>query len=202
MQQRDYFYELLIRGTAEGIGGAHYCTMHEVLDDSGKVIAANASDPIPLSLIASDAVLTAVIGDALASTLATCEAQNAQIAALTSARDTATAQRDVAQAQVLELRAQVADLQAAPKTRFIKKWQLFAGLRMDDPTGKLLAGVKAYIAALPPAVLDLWEGSAGVEEDSPFLSAFKAAFSITDAQVNSMFDRYTRITQADVLAIA
>jgi hypothetical protein len=85
-----------------------------------------------------------------------------------------------------------------PVPEFVKKWQLLAGLRMDG----IHAPVMAYIEGLPPAVQDLWDGSAGVERTSPFLAAFKAQFGKSEADLDGMFIRYAAITQADVLGLS
>jgi hypothetical protein len=197
MQQREYFYELLIRGTAVGIGGAHYCTMREVVDDDGTVLAAQPSDPIALSLAPSDPVLTSVIGSALAGALASGEAKDAQIAELTAARDTA-------QSQVHQLQAQLAALQPVVDgvPQFIKKWQLWAGLRLDDPTLATYNAVKAYTEAFTGMKRDLWLDSTGIDRGAPSLADFKRDFHKTDADIDGMFVRYAAITLDQASALA
>jgi hypothetical protein len=197
MQTITYFNALIVRGTRTGIGGAAITRMTEYVDDDGKTIAAKESDAIPVAVAQGDP------GIPLADILGELNTQAlAEIEALTEARDAATQERNAAQALAADLQAQLDALRAKPQVRFIKKWQLTAGLRKDDPTGTLLAAFNAVIAGLPPAVRELWEGSAGVEEDSPFLALAKQPpMALTDAQLASMFERYPNITQADVLAM-
>jgi hypothetical protein len=197
MQTITYFNALIVRGTRTGIGGAAVTRMTEWLDDDGKTITAKESDAIPIALAQGDP------GIPLADVLGELNAQAlAEIEVLTAARDTILHERNAAQALAKDLQEQLAALLARPQVRFIKKWQLTAGLRKDDPTGALLAAFTSVIAGLPPAVRELWDGSAGVEEDSPFLAIAKQPpMALTDAQIASMFDRYPKITQADVLAM-
>lgn len=198
---------IAFRGDSDGgYKGSHVQYFTRVLDDDGSEIsrqpgrattigeaqAAGFTWPDVAAAVNAGLLLD---NDAKAAQLAQLQADHA---AALQAKAQAEAQRDALQAQLTALQQQT----GTPSAQYIRKWQLWAGLRTDDPSGQLLAGVKAYIAALPAAVLDLWDGSAGIERTSPFLAGFKVTFGKSDADLNSMFDRYSKITQDDVLRLA
>lgn len=115
--QRDIPYEILIRLDADGVRGAHYQTLFQLLVD-GVVKQERVNDPVPLSLV-DDGVttlLSSVLGEAVAKALA----ENARLAdELEKAQQ--SAQADVAslaeaQATVAQLQAQLAELTKPTET--------------------------------------------------------------------------------------
>jgi hypothetical protein len=198
MNNREYLYEVVISGSPAGITGIQAANMVELIDDAGKVVWRRAEQVPGLSAIEGNPAVAGLLDTLNVQAITALDARTQERDAAVLAKQTAESQRDTALARVQQLEAQL----AAPAVRFIKKWQLRAGMRKDDPSGALLAAFDSVIAGLPPAVRDLYDGSTGIEEDSPFVSLAKAApMSLTDAQIASMFDRYPKITQADVLAM-
>lgn len=197
-------HEFLFRWNDQGEPQGCHIAYREAVMEDGVEIASKFLDPRPVTLDDADklAEISAAINSA--SVAANVKLTTERDAALTG-KATAEGERDAALNQVQALQAQIAALEQAPPPatlRFIKKWQLTAGMRKDDPSGALVAGFKYVIANLPVEVKELWDGSAGIEEGSPFESIAKAPpMSLTDAQIEHMYSTYPLITQADVLAM-
>lgn len=109
--QRDIPYEILIRLDADGVRGAHYQTLFQLLVD-GVVKQERVNDPVPLSLVDEGVatLLSKVLGEAAATALT----ENARLAdELESAQQSAQADAASlaeAQAAIAQLQAQIADL--------------------------------------------------------------------------------------------
>lgn len=109
--QRDIPYEILIRLDADGVRGAHYQTLFQLLVD-GVVKQERVNDPVPLSLVDEGVatLLSTVLGEAAATALT----ENARLAdELESAQQSAQADAASlaeAQAAIAQLQAQIADL--------------------------------------------------------------------------------------------
>ncbi len=205
MDSITYFNALILRGGPNGITGAAITRMTEYRDDDGKTIAAKESDAIPVALAANDPgiPLAEVLGEVNAAALVTIEARDATIVTLTAEKQAAVDAKATADALAAQLQAQLAAL--APVIdgvpQFIKKWQLWAGLRMDDPTLTLYGAVKAYTESFTGMKRDLWLDSTGIERTAPALEGFKAGFHKTDADIDDMFTRYAAITLAQASAL-
>ena len=195
-------HEFLVRWDDAGkLQGAHIVHRESFTDDAGVEQFSKFTDPSPVALTDST-LLSTISADINVVALTQIEALVADKAVAEQAKTTAEAERDAAIRDKTALTEQLAALQITSAPRFIKKWQLTAGMRKDDPSGTLLTAFNSVIAGLPPAVKEMWDGSSGVEEDSPFLVLAKAApLNLSDAQIASMFERYPKITQADVLAL-
>lgn len=109
--QRDIPYEILIRLDADGVRGAHYQTLFQLLVD-GVVKQERVNAPVPLSLV-DDGVAT-LLSKVLGEAAATALAENARLAdELESAQQSAQADAASlaeAQAAIAQLQAQIADL--------------------------------------------------------------------------------------------
>jgi hypothetical protein len=200
--QQTFNEEFLVRWNATGLQGAHVIAVSQIIDDATGLVVPGTGhrlDPRPI-VLSDSAALSPISSEINTAALADNAAKDIALKAATEAQAAAEAARDAALAEAATLTAQLAALQPVINgvPQFVKKWQLLAGLRMDN----IYTPVMAFINALPPAALDLWSGSAGVERDSPFLVPFKSQFGKTDADLDSMFTRYSAITQADVLALA
>jgi hypothetical protein len=195
----EFFVRMTDDGTA--IQGVHVADMERILED-GAVISSKMLPPRAVS--AHDAAALGPVADAFnLASLATVGSQAEQIATLAADKAAAEAARDSALAEKQSLADQLAALQPVIDgvPQFVKKWQLWAGLRMDDPTLATYNAVKAYTASFTGALKDLWDDSTGVERTAPALDGFKSGFGKTDADLDDMFTRYAAITQADVVAL-
>lgn len=198
-------HEFLVRWDDAGnLKGAHIAYREAFTDDAGVEQFSKFADPRPVAL--TDATLLAAISsDINAAAIADGETKAAQIATLTAdlqstqeGKAAAESARDAALAQVAGLQAQLAALQPVINgvPQFIKKWQLWAGLRMDDPSLATYNAVKAYTESFTGMKRDLWLDSTGIERSAPALDGFKAGFHKTDADLDDMFTRYAAITLA------
>ncbi len=198
---RTYDEEFLVRFNAQGIQGMHVIAVEEILDDqTGAVLTGRRLEPRAVSS-ADSAQLQSIGAKINDAALASINGLTSERDAAIQAKADAEKDRDSALSQVSELKARIAILSAPEPgsgAAYVKKWQLNAGLRADG----IYDAVTAYINGLPPSAKDLWNGSAGVERNSPFIEGFKAQFGKSDADVDAMFARYSHITQADVLLLA
>lgn len=196
-------HEFLFRWNEQGNPqGCHIAYRQSVLKD-GTEIASKLLDPRPVVL--DDAPKLAEIGAAInAATLAANTALTAERDAAVTAKATAEGERDAALAEAESLRQQLTAYQTPTVNgvpQFIKKWQLWAGLRMDDPSLTLYKAVKAYTESFTGMMRDLWLDSTGIERTAPALAGFKAGFGKTDADLDDMFTRYAAITLAQASAL-
>lgn len=197
MTIRTVLNELFVRLSDDGtsIKGVHAADRTAMLDDAGNETR-SWMEP-PRAVDPSDAQVLGVIGQALnLAALNSVDALTVQVATLTSERDAAVNANALLQAARDAALAQLAALQPVVNgvPQFIKKWQLWAGLRMDDPTLTTYNAVKAYTDSFTGMKRDLWLDSTGIERKAPALAEFKAAFHKTDADLDGMFTRYAAIT--------
>lgn len=95
--------EILIRLNVNGISGAHYQTITEILRD-GLVISATLNAPIPLSLVDETGTsLSALLGETASSALTQLEQANAQIQFLTESLAIANESNKQLNAKIAEL---------------------------------------------------------------------------------------------------
>jgi hypothetical protein len=190
-------YEFLARWKGGVLVGAHI-KMLTTIADGDTVLSVQEGDAMPVSL-AGEAGFP--LADALAAlntaALADGDAKAAQIATLTGQCTQFAADRDAAIADKQALAAQLNALQPAaingvPQT--MHKWQALIGLRRDG----LHDGVVAFLATLSPEAQDLWNESTMVERGSPLFVIAKTRLGWTDAQIDDMYVRYSKITLADV----
>ncbi len=115
--QRDIPYEILIRLDADGVRGAQYQTLFQLLVD-GVVTQERVNDPVPLSLV-DDGVAT-LLSKVLGEAAATALTENAKLAG-----ELATAQQGAqadaaslveAQAAIAQLQAQLDELTKLPES--------------------------------------------------------------------------------------
>lgn len=79
LEQRTRGEEILIRLTADGIGGAHYQTITELLDD-GQIISARENPPVQLALAGDgDDTLGKLLGETTSAALVQNEAYKRQL---------------------------------------------------------------------------------------------------------------------------
>lgn len=203
MPQVNTPHEFLVRWNDAGaLQGAHIVYRQAFTNDAGAEEFSKFGDPASVAL--TDAtLLSAISGDINAAALADNDAKAAQIATLTADKAAADTARDAALAERDTLAGQLAAMQPVINgvPQFIKKWQLWAGLRMDDPTLALYNAVLAYTETFTGMKLDLWRDSTGIERTAPALDGFKAGFNKTDADLDAMFTRYAAITLEQASAL-
>lgn len=76
----------------------------------------------------------------------------------------------------------------------VRKWQALIGLQRDGIKQQVLD----FIATLSEEAQAFWEGSTAIERSSPLFAAAKQHFGWSDAVIDDMFNRYSRITAADI----
>lgn len=194
--EQKFFYELLVRGTPQGIAGAHASYLTRTFKD-GVFHSETPGDAMPIAMAQADPgiPLADVLGDINTQALATIEARDASIAALTAARDTALtgkataeATRDAAVARVAELEAQIAGpiVNGIPQRVTMRQAQLaLLG------AGKLDA-VEAAIAAIPDATQRkaaqiTWDKSSAVERNNGLIAALAPALGLSSGQIDALF---------------
>ncbi|MBA1212954.1 DUF4376 domain-containing protein [Pseudomonas oryzihabitans] len=109
--QRDIPYEILIRLDADGVRGAQYQTLFQLLVD-GVVKQERVSDPVPLSLV-DDGVgtlLSKVLGEAAATALSENARLAAEVEAIHQISQADAASLAEAQTTIAHLQAQLAEL--------------------------------------------------------------------------------------------
>jgi hypothetical protein len=132
MNNREYLYEVVISGSPAGITGIQAANMVELIDDAGKVVWRRAEQVPGLSAIEGNPAVAGLLDTLNVQAITALDARTQERDAAVLAKQTAESQRDTALARVQQLEAQL----AAPAVRFIKKWQLRAGMRKDDPSGR------------------------------------------------------------------
>ena len=206
--QRDIPYEILIRLDADGVRGAHYQTLFQLLVD-GVVKQERVNDPVPLSLV-DDGVatlLSKVLGEAAATALTenarlTDELESAQQSAQADAASLAEAQAAIAQ-----LQAQIADLtkpaeSTAQERIAARRYQAqvagttLEGMQIDTSTDSqaLITGA-ALAAVLDSTYVCRWKMADGtrVELDAKMIIAVASA--VRD-HIQACYDREDELLTA------
>lgn len=206
--QRDIPYEILIRLDAEGVRGAQYQTLFQLLVD-GVVKQERVNDPVPLSMV-DDGVatlLSTVLGDAAATALT----ENARLAdELETAQQSAQADAASlaeAQATIAQLQAQLAELtkpaEATVQERIAsRRYQAqvsgttLEGMQIDTSTDSqaLITGA-ALAAVLDSAYVCRWKMADGtrVELDAKMIIAVASA--VRD-HIQACYDREDELLTA------
>lgn len=206
--QRDIPYEILIRLDADGVRGAQYQTLFQLLVD-GVVKQERVNDPVPLSLV-DDGVatlLSKVLGEAAATALTenarlTDELESAQQSAQADAASLAEAQAAIAQ-----LQAQIADLtkpaeSTAQERIAARRYQAqvagttLEGMQIDTSTDSqaLITGA-ALAAVLDSTYVCRWKMADGtrVELDAKMIIAVASA--VRD-HIQACYDREDELLTA------
>ena len=197
-------HEFLVRWNDNGnLQGAHIVHRESFTDDAGVEQFSKLTDPQGVALTDSS-LLSAISADINTAALTQIEALTSEKDTAVAAKTAAEAARDAALSEKATLAAQLAALQPVINgvPQFIKKWQLWAGLRMDDPSLATYNAVKAYTEAFTGMKRDLWLDSTGIERVAPSLADFKSDFGKTDADLDDMFTRYAAITLEQASALA
>ncbi|MFC8749745.1 DUF4376 domain-containing protein [Pseudomonas oryzihabitans] len=206
--QRDIPYEILIRLDADGVRGAQYQTLFQMLVD-GVVKQERVNEPVPLSLV-DDGVAT-LLSKVLGQAAATALTENARLAdELETAQQSAQADAASlaeAQATIAQLQAQLAELtkpaEATVQERIAsRRYQAqvsgttLEGMQIDTSTDSqaLITGA-ALAAVLDSAYVCRWKMADGtrVELDAKMIIAVASA--VRD-HIQACYDREDELLTA------
>lgn len=206
--QRDIPYEILIRLDADGVRGAHYQTLFQLLVD-GVVKQERVNDPVPLSLV-DDGVAT-LLSKVLGEAAATALTENARLAdELKTSQQSAQADAASlaeAQATIGQLQAQIAELtkpaESAVQERIAsRRYQAqvsgttLEGMQIDTSTDSqaLITGA-ALAAVLDSSYVCRWKMADGtrVELDAKMIVAVASA--VRD-HIQACYDREDELLTA------
>ncbi|MBA1179523.1 DUF4376 domain-containing protein [Pseudomonas psychrotolerans] len=206
--QRDIPYEILIRLDADGVRGAQYQTLFQLLVD-GVVKQERVNDPVPLSLV-DDGVgtlLSEVLGEAAATALSENARLAAEVEAVHQSSQADAASLAEAQTIIAQLQAQLAELNkpvesTAQERIAARRYQAqvagttLQGMQIDTSTDSqaLITGA-ALAAVLDSTYVCRWKMADGtrVELDASMIIAVASA--VRD-HIQACYDREDELLTA------
>lgn len=206
--QRDIPYEILIRLDADGVRGAHYQTLFQLLVD-GAVKQERVNEPVPLSLVDDGmaTLLSKVLGEAAATALTENAKLADQLDTVQQSAQADAASLAEAQATIAQLQAQLAELTKPAESTVqerisARRYQAqvagttLQGMQIDTSTDSqaLITGA-ALAAVLDSSYVCRWKMADGtrVELDAKMIIAVASA--VRD-HIQACYDREDELLTA------